>query len=160
VKLVTLFILGAILEASAAFAQSAGGRETSDYNFEGHLDFRVQSQQPGNQCGWWTYYLYDVEADDYRLVETALCKEQFDSEQELVLTRVNGGMAGLIYTIRHFRWVGFELMPIFVETQNFDEERRLFVRTRVTNIDSLSGPSVSAEILTPSEVGASSEFLN
>ena len=46
----------------------------------------------------------------HRLVETSLCKEQFDAERKLVRSEVSGGMAGAIYAIRYFRWEGFALV--------------------------------------------------
>lgn len=158
VKLWTSILLGSFL--GIAIAQPPASRESGDYNFDGYVDYRKLTEQPGNQCGWWEYFLYDPEIKDHRPVETAFCKEEFDSDRKLVLTRVNGGMAGLIYAVRHFRWDGLELVATFAEKQDFDTERKLFIRTRVTNIDSLAGPSVTSEILAPADVGTSPEMLN
>lgn len=151
-KLITFTPVALFLFASGAVSQSGGDRQTGDYNFDGHLDYRQQSEQPGNQCGWWDYFIYDPEIDDFRPVETNLCKEEFDSERKLVVTRVNGGKAGLIYAIRHFRWEGFQLVPTYAEKQDFDPARNLFLRVRVSNIDSPLGPTVLSEILAPDEV--------
>lgn len=144
-----LLVFGSLI----ALADAADDRETGDYNFDGHVDYRLRSKEPGNQCGWWQYFLYDPDIGDHRPVETAFCKEEFDSGRKLVLTRVNGGMAGLIYAVRHFRWDGFEPVITYSEKQDFDPARNLFIRTRVTNVHSLSGPSISSQVLSPGEVG-------
>ena len=149
-KLITL-IGAAVLMSSAAVAQD---RETGDFNFDGHMDYREPSREPGNQCGWWRYYIYDPSVSQHRSVETSLCKEQFDAERKLVRSEVSGGMAGLIYAIRHFRWDGFTLVAVSAEKQDYDSERNLFIRTHVTNVDATSGPTVVARILTPEEAEA------
>lgn len=117
--------------------QEARQRETGDYNFDGHLDYRLPSQTPGNQCGWWNYFIFDLSARQHRAVEATFCKEEFDRVERLVKTRVNGGMAGYIYAIHHFRWEGFRLIPVFAEAQEYDAARDVFIRTRVTTLDTL-----------------------
>jgi hypothetical protein len=146
-KLITLIGV-AVLISSAVGAQN---REMGDFNFDGHMDYRESSQEPGNQCGWSRYYIYDPSVSQHRSVETSLCKEQFDAERKLVRSEVSGGMAGLIYAIRYFRWDGFTLVAVSAENRDYDSERNLFIRTQVTNIDSISGPTVVARILTPEE---------
>jgi hypothetical protein len=147
VKRIT-FIGVAVLICSTARAQN---RETGDFNFDGHMDYRESSQERGNQCGWWRYYIYDASISQHRAVETSLCKEQFDAERKLVRSEVSGWMAGLIYAIHYFRWDGFTLVAVRAEKQDYDPGRNLFIRTQVTNIDSVSGPTVVARILTPEE---------
>jgi hypothetical protein len=147
VKLIML--IGAVVLMS--FGARAQDRETGDFNFDGHLDYREPSGEPGNQCGWWRYYIYDPSVSQHRSVETSLCKEQFDAERKLVRSEVSGGMAGLIYAIRYFRWDAFTLVAVSAEKQDYDSERNLFIRTQVTNIDSISGPTVVARILRPEE---------
>jgi hypothetical protein len=133
------------------------GREIGDYNFDGHLDYRQASKNPGNQCGWWEYFIFDESVGEYRFIETALCKEQFDPVAKLVKTRASGGMAGDVYVVRHLKWVGLRLIPTFAESQTYDAGRHLFIRTRVTNIDSTAGPTIASEILTPEQVAENRE---
>lgn len=66
-------------------------------------------------------------------------------------------MAGLIYTVRHLRWEGLSLVPTFIETQTYDRERDLFIRTQVTNLDMPGGPRIGSRILTRDEAGANRE---
>ena len=153
-KFLNILTICLILAFPKAHSEAPPEREVGDYNFDGHEDYRVPSDYPGNQCGWWDYYLFDPDAQSYRLVETGFCKERFDSQRKLVTTRVNGGMAGLIHAIRQFRWEGLELVPVYVEKQDYDPARKLFIRTRVTNIDRAGGPTVTSEILTPDAVEA------
>ena len=156
ISLTTFVLLGAIV-ARGEFPE---GSESGDYNFDGHLDYREQTEHPGNQCEWWDYYLFDPALDSYRLVETDFCKEQFDSAKKLVISRINGGMAGLIYKIEHSRWDGLELVLVYAEKQDYDPVRRLFVRTKVADIDRIGGPNVESEILSSEEVGADPVMLN
>ena len=146
--------------SSVALAESPPNREDGDFNFDGHADYRLLSEHPGNQCGWWDYYLFDPATQRHRLVDTGFCKEEFDSQNKLVRTQISGGMAGLIYKTSHFRWDGLTLVPVYVEAQTYDKSRKLFVRTRITNIDRLGGPTVTSEILTPDDVGADPQILN
>ena len=145
----TLLLL--LLLATTAVSQDAPAREDGDYNFDGYSDYRLPAEGPGNQCGWWNYFIFDPAISDYRPVSTSLCREEFDAEQKLVRSLVTGGMAGLIYTMRYFRWDGFELEASSVEAQSYDPDRELFTFTRVTNLDALSGPTVISEILTREE---------
>jgi hypothetical protein len=140
-----------LLLAQAAFSQDDPLREDGDYNFDGYQDYRLQSATPGNQCGWWDYFLFDPITSEHQAVATAFCKEQFDAERKLVKTSISGGMAGLIYARRHFRWDGQSLVATYVESQRYDPERELFIFTRVTNLDSISGPTVISEIITRAE---------
>ncbi len=142
-----------VSSTSQALAEHRPEREAGDYNFDGYPDYRVMREQPGNQCGWFDYYLYDPAIRKHRFVETAFCKEQFDEARKLVTTRVSGGMAGLIYMIRRFRWDGFTVVPVSAEHQDYDPERRLFIRAYLSNLDQPGGPSVSTEILTAAELG-------
>src|SRR5512145_3158578 len=100
VKRIVSSWMAALLWFSTANSQNAPTRETGDYNFDGHLDYRVPAESPGNQCGWWKYFIFDASVREHRAVETAFCKEEFDAAERLVKTRVNGGMAGYIFTIR------------------------------------------------------------
>ncbi len=74
-----------------------------------------------------------------------------------MITQVSGGMAGDIYAIRHFKWEGLDVVPIFAEEQDYDRDHDLFIRTRVTNIDNLAGPTVVSEILTAEEIATKRE---
>lgn len=148
------------LNLSVAQGEVAREREDGDYNFDGHEDYRLESEHPGNQCGWWDYYLFDPGTRSHRLVETGFCKEQFDSQRMLVITQISGGMAGLIYAIRHYRWDGLDPVPVYVEAQDYDPARKLFIRTRVTNIDHVGGPTVTSDILTPDDVEANPILLD
>jgi len=156
-NLIWFAIAFALISPQIAGAKERLEREAGDYNFDGHTDYRQQSAEPGNQCGWWDYYLFDESIGEHRFVETSFCREEFDPSNKLVETYVSGGMVGRIYTIRHFRWNGLSLVPIFVEKQDYDEERELFIRTRVTNFAALAGPTVVSEILTPDEMEADLE---
>ena len=98
-----LLFVPAALATSIASGDTPVAKEFGDFNFDGHEDYRIVSEQPGNQCGWYDYFLFDPVANEHRYVETSFCKEEFDAEQKLVKTRVNGGMAGLIYAI-HEGW--------------------------------------------------------
>ena len=148
-----LSLVFAALSMASAWSNSPAEKETGDFNFDGHEDYRIVSDEPGNQCGWFEYFLFDPSTSEHRHVDTNFCKEEFDAEQKLVVTRVNGGMAGLIYAVRHFRWDGLELVPVYLEKQDIDLERQLVIRTRVTNLDHFSGPGVVTEVLTPEEAG-------
>ena len=132
-------------------------RETGDYNFDGHLDYRLPSETPGNQCGWWNYFIFDVSIGHHRAVEASFCKEDFDSVKSWSRPGSTVGMAGQIYAIRHFRWEGFRLVPVFVEAQEYDAARHVFIRTKVSELDTLGGPSVSSSLLTRDEVEAEFE---
>lgn len=149
--LVMLLCLG------TAQGQEAPKRETGDYNFDGHLDYRVPADTPGNQCGWWNYFIFDASAGVHRAVETAFCREEFNPVKKLVKTKVNGGMAGNVYAIRYFRWDGLKLIPVSAEAQHYDEARDVFIRTKVTNLEGISGPTVTSSLLTRDEVAAESE---
>jgi hypothetical protein len=151
--------LVALVGSGSAASQEAPARESGDYNFDGHLDYRVPAESPGNQCGWWSYFIFDAESGEHRAVETAFCKEEFDAVDKLVKTRVSGGMAGYVYAVRHFRWEGLKLVPVFAETQAYDQRLDLFIRTTVTNLEGISGPTVSSELLTRDEVTAEFESI-
>jgi len=157
---VFFLVVSLALFSSVALAETPPKQEEGDLNFDGHADYRLKSEQPGNQCGWWNYYLFDPVIQRHRLIETGFCKEQFDSENKLVKTQISGGMVGLIYKTSHFRWDGMTLVPVYVEAQAYDPARKLFIRMRVTDIDRVGGPTVSSEILTPDDVGADPQLLN
>lgn len=142
----------------SAAGQEIPTRESGDYNFDGHMDYRDPSATPGNRCGWWDYYIYDVSSGQHRAVETAFCGEVFDPVEKLVKTYVGGGMAGYLYAVRHFRWEGLKPVTVFVETQDYDEGRDLFIRTKISNLDGLAGPSASSILLTREEL--TTEFEN
>ena len=103
VKLAILVATFVLLISLVARAEFPADSESGDFNFDGHSDYRLPSNHPGNQCEWWEYYIYDPSINSHRLIETDFCKEQFDLERKLVISRISGGMAGLIYKIRHFR---------------------------------------------------------
>ena len=69
-------------------------------------------------------------------------------------------MAGYVYTHRHFRWEGLKPITVFAETQDYDEARDLFIRTKIWNLDGLAGPSASSILLTRKEVTAEFENRN
>jgi hypothetical protein len=154
-RVASLFVLLSSHLATAA-AQEAPTREVGDYNFDGHMDYRDPAAAPGNRCGWWDYYLYDASSGQHRAVDTAFCGEVFEAAEELVKTYSSGGMAGYLFSIRHFRWEGVKPVAVFVETQEYDEARDVFIRTRIWNLDALGGPSASTTLLTRDEV--TSEF--
>jgi hypothetical protein len=149
---VIVIVGAALLMSSIVRAQH---RETGDFNFDGHMDYREPVPESGNQCGWWQYFIYDDSTSQHRFVETSLCKKQFDADHKLVRSEISGGMAGAIYAIRCFRWEGFSLVATRAEKQDYDSDRNLFIRTEVTNIDSICGPTETSQILTPDEVGVS-----
>ena len=151
---VASFSLVTLVWFGTAAGQDIPKRESGDFNFDGHLDYRDPSQSPGNRCGWWDYHLYDISSREHRAVETAFCGETFDPVEKLVRTYLSGGMAGYVYTVRHFRWEGLKPIAVFVETQNYDGSRDLFIRTRIWNMDGLSGPSTESKLLTREEVAA------
>ena len=153
----TFLLVGYLACVGPAAGQETPQREIGDYNFDGHADYREPSPTPGNGCGWWNYYLYDVSSGQHRFVETAFCGEVFDPVEKLVKTYVSGGMAGYVYAIRHFRWEGLKPVAVFVETQDYDEARDLFIRTKLWNLDGLAGPSASSTVLTREEVTAEFE---
>jgi len=127
--------------------------ETGDFNFDAHEDYRQQAAEPGNQCGWWEYYLYDPSLGEHRYVVTSFCRESFDPEKRQVTTFVSGGMVGRIYEKRRYRWHGFRLVTTYLERQDYDGTRDLFVRTTVS-FDEPDRPVVRTELLTPEQVGA------
>ena len=154
---IAVFWLVSIACAGTAAGQETPKRESGDYNFDGHTDYREPSATPGNRCGWWNYYIYEVLSRQHRPVETAFCGEVFDPVDKLVKTYVSGGMAGYLYTIRHFRWVGLKPVAVYVEAQDYDESRDLFIRTKIWNLNGLAGPSASSAIQTRAEVTAEFE---
>ncbi len=156
-KIVTILVLAILLGLPYARGQDVQTSEKGDFNFDGHQDYRQQAANPGNQCGWWDYFIFDEALGKHRLVETSFCKEEFDAATRVVKTRVSGGMAGDIYVIRYFRWDGLELVPTFAEKQDYDSRREIFIRTRVTNIDKVGGPSIVAEVLTPEQIAEERE---
>jgi len=113
---IALLWLVSVAYVGTAAGQETPKRESGDYNFDGHVDFREPSATPGNRCGWWDYYIYDVSSGQHRAVDTAFCGEVFDPVEKLVKTYVRGGMAGYLYAIRHFRWEVLKPVAVFVET--------------------------------------------
>ncbi len=154
---ITSLWLAIIAGVGTAASQEIPKRESGDYNFDGHMDYRDPAATPGNRCGWWNYFIYDASSGQHRAVETAFCGEVFDPVDKLVKTYVSGGMAGYIYSIRHFRWEGLKLIAVSAEAQDYDEDRDLFIRTRIWNLDGLAGHSMSSKLLTQEEVTAEFE---
>ena len=95
--------------------------------------------------------IFDPELASHRHVETSFCGEHFDSSTQAALSYI-GGMAGYVYSKPTYRWKGLSLVPIYVEIQDYDSVRDLFVRTSVEIDDNPWGPKVSTIVLTPAEV--------
>jgi hypothetical protein len=85
----------------------AAERETGDYNFDGHEDYRVYRESDGKQH-YYDFYLFDPRTRKYVFSKelSQLFNPQFDATTREIHCYSPGGHGGAIFRREDYRWHG------------------------------------------------------
>jgi hypothetical protein len=111
----TLLVL---FTATASSLCSAAERETGDYNFDGHQDYRVFRESDG-RLHFYDFYLFDPRTKKYVLSKelSQLFNPQFDAATKEIHCFSPGGHGGAIFIREDYRWEDKRLVFVRVIQQ-------------------------------------------
>ncbi|MDZ4287080.1 MAG: hypothetical protein U0984_03935 [Prosthecobacter sp.] len=124
------------LFAAATGALRGGDRETGDYNFDGHNDYRVYRESNGKQH-FYDHYLFDPRTKKF--IRSALLSElinpQFIAATKEIHCIWPGGHSGKIFYREDYQWQGKRLAFLRVIRQdsvNYGDGSVRYVRVTTT----------------------------
>ena len=133
----------------------AADRETGDYNFDGHEDYREYRESNGKEH-YYDFYLYNPLTKKYVYSDelSGLCNPSFDSSKKEIHCIWPGGHSGALYSEEDYKWQGKHLVLIRVITQtdvDFQDGKSHFVRVIATIEDGKPCIQSIEPVITPNE---------
>jgi len=111
-------------------------RESGDFNFDGHEDYRI-FVMPNGKTTIWEYYLFNPVAKKFEESESlfSLSNPIFDSESKTVKTYMPGGHSGKIYVSEIYTWKSRSLVLMKIEKQDWIKKINSYIRVTVERVD-------------------------